>query len=141
MQILDYHDLEERVVEGLRGALRALDVANEEAFGVGLRVVPPNAKVPKPGTPYAKGRRILFVLRGTGTITNGEYYEKIGAGKFVTLEDGEHPSFMTQEDELVVLEVRYDASGRVVPPTLAVTLPMSVDAKVPTRTTSYDTTD
>lgn len=141
MQILDYQNLEERIVEGLRGTLRALDVTNDETFGLGLRVIPPNSKVPKPGSPYAKGRRILFVLRGTGTVTNGEYYEKVVAGKFVQFGDGEHPSFMTQEDELVVLEARWNPSGNILPPTLATTLPMSMDnAPKPARVGSYHET-
>lgn len=141
MRILDYTELEQRVVEGVKGKMTALDVAGDEGFGVGLRVVPPNSKVPKPGLPYAKGRRILFALRGQGTVSNGEYYEKVVAGKFVTLEDGENPSFTTQEEELVVLEIRYNELGNMVPPTLAVTLPMSVDATPKPRATTYDQVD
>ncbi len=141
MRILDYTNLERRVVEGVRGTLTAFDVTGDEAFGVGLRVVPPNAKVPKPGLPFARGRRIFFVLRGSGTISNGEYYEKIVAGKFVAMDDGELPNFATQEDELVLLEVRYNEQARMTPPMLAATLPMSVDARAPPRATSYDTVD
>ena len=59
-------------------------------------------------------------------------------GKFITLEEGENPSFRTQDEELVVLEVRYDPTGKVVPPTLAVMLPVEVDARAPTRATTYD---
>lgn len=141
MHLLDYHGLEQRVVEGVKGTLTALDVTNDETFGCGIRVIPPNSKVPKPGTPYAKGRRILFVMRGSGTVTNGEYYEKVAAGKFVQLEDGEHPTFMTQEDELVVLEIRWNPLGRMLPPTVAITMPMTVDATPRTpRVTSYDET-
>lgn len=138
MRILDYTDLEQRVIEGVKGNLTALDVVGDESFGVGLRVVPPHAKVPKPGTPFARGRRILFALRGTGTISNGEYYEKLIAGKFVVMEDGEVPNFATQEEELVVLEIRHDVMGKMVPPTLAVTLPMSPDVRAPPKATSYD---
>lgn len=138
MRVLDYTDLEQRSVEGLRGTMTAFDVVGSEGLGVGLRVIPPNSKVPKPGLPYARGRRVLFTLRGSGTVTNGEYYEKIVAGKFVTLDEGENPSFTTQEDELVVLEIRYNELGKVLPPTVAVTLPMSVDQAARPRATSYD---
>lgn len=142
MRVLDYSNLEHRVVEGIKGQLTALDVVGEPAFGVGIRVVPPHAKVPKPGLPHAPGRRVVFAMRGTGTISNGEYYEKLIPGKFVLLEDGEVPSFMTQEEELVVLEIRSDGSGRIVPPTIPVALPLSVDGPaVPSRPTSYDSTD
>jgi len=141
MRILDYTDLEQRVVEGIKGKMTVLDVVGEEALGVGLRVVPPNSKVPKPGVPFAKGRRILFALRGSGTVSNGEYYEKVVAGKFVTLEEGETPSFTTVEDELVVLEVRYNELGNVTPPTLAVAIPMSADSTPAPKLTTYDSVD
>lgn len=138
MRVLEYTDLEQRVVEGIKGTLTALDVVGDESFGVGLRIVPPNAKVPKPGLSYAKGRRVLFTLRGSGTVTNGEYYEKLAPGKFVVLDDGEHPSFMTNDEEMVILEIRHDPMGKVLPPTVALTLPMSVDAPSATRATRYD---
>jgi len=141
MRILDYSDLEQRVVEGIKGKMTALDVVGDEGFGVGVRVVPPNSKVPKPGLPYAKGRRILFALRGSGTISNGEYYEKVVAGKFVTLDEGENPSFTTIEEELVVLEVRYNELGKMVPPNLAMAIPLSVDATPQPKATSYDSVD
>lgn len=141
MRILDYTDLEQRAIEGLKGKMTALDVVSEEALGVGLRVVPPNSKVPKPGVPYAKGRRILFALRGSGTVSNGEYYEKVVAGKFVTLDAGEVPNFTTGDEELVMIEIRYNELGNVTPPTLAVTIPMSADATPAPRATSYDSVD
>lgn len=142
MRVLEYGDLEQRVVEGIKGNLTALDVVGEPAFGVGIRVIPPHSKVPKPGLPHARGRRILFTLRGSGTLSNGEYYEKLVAGKFAVLDDGEFPGFMTQDDELVVLEIRNDAAARAVPPTIAATLPMTVDAPSAVRpTTSYDQVD
>lgn len=141
MRILDYTDLEQRVVEGIKGKMTALDLVGDEAFGVGLRVVPPNSKVPKPGLGYARGRRILFALRGSGTVSNGEYYEKVVAGKFVTLDAGENPSFTTLDDELVVLEIRYNELGNMTPPTLAVTIPMGVDATPAPKASSYDSVD
>lgn len=139
MRILDYEHLEQRVVEGDKGSLTAWDVTNDDLFGCGVRVVPPHSRVPKVGSSFAKGRRILLVLRGSGTITNGEYYEKVVAGKFVQLEEGEKPTFMTQEDELVLLEVRWNPLGKALPPTLAVTMPMSASGSTrPPRVTSYD---
>lgn len=141
MRVLEYTDLEQRVVEGTKGNLTALEVVSDEAFGVGLRVVPPHSKVPKPGLPYARGRRVLFALRGHGTVSNGEYYETVAAGKFVTLEDGESPSFATQGEELVLLEVRYHEGGKILPPTVALTMPVSVDVRAPRKATSYDAVD
>lgn len=139
MRTLDYQQLEQRVVEGVKGTLTALDVTNDETFGCGIRSVPPNSKVPKPGSPYARGRRVLFVLRGSGTVSNGEYYEKVTAGKFIQLDDGEHPTFMTQDDELVVLEVRWNPLGKVLPPTMAVTMPLTTDGTPRAhRVTNYD---
>lgn len=139
MRILNHDNLETRVVEGVKGSMQSLDVVGDESFGVGIRVIPAHSKVPKPGIPHHRGRRVLFVLRGTGTLTNGEYYEKLSAGQFAVLDDGEVPSFMTQDDELVVLEVRQDASGKIVPPTMATAVPI-LDARPP-RATSYETVD
>lgn len=141
MRVLDHTELDSRAIEGIKGTLTALDVTSDEAFGVGLRIVPANAKVPKPGIPYARGRRVLFVLRGQGTISNGEYYEKIMAGRFVTLDEGEKPSFQTQDEELVLLEVRHHAQGSIVPPTVT-TMPIAVDsASTQPKATTYDVVD
>ena len=140
MRVLEYSNLDQRLVEGVKGTLTAMDVVSEDAFGVGLRVIPSNSKVPKPGTPYAKGRRVLFVLRGSGTLSNGEYYERITAGKFVLLDENERPAYSTQDEELAVLEIRMDATGKVVPPTLVASVPTTMDAR-PARATTYDAVD
>jgi quercetin dioxygenase-like cupin family protein len=135
MRILDTAALEPRVIEGVKGTMMAMDVVGEEGLGVGVRVVPPHSKVPKAGAPYARGRRVLFVLRGSATVSNGEYYEKIAAGKFVVMDDGEAPSFATGDDELVVLEVRHH-DVKPSPPTLAATVAVAADVPPVARTTS-----
>lgn len=141
MRAVDYREMDQRTVEGIKGNLTAVDVVSDEAFGVGLRVIPPNSKVPKPGLPYAPGKRVLFVLRGTGTVSNGEYYEKIGAGKFVLMDEGERPNYATQDEELVVLEMRYHEGGRVMPTTVTSAIPSPVDARPRPVATTYDVVD
>ena len=137
MRVVDYNAMEQRLVEGIKGSLTALDVVGDESFGVGLRIVPAHSKVPKPSTPFARGRRVLFVLRGSGTISNGEYYEKLTAGKFVVLDEAEHPHFATQDEELMVLEARYDPLGKMAPPALTVTVPVP-EPRPAAKATSYD---
>lgn len=141
MRVLDHNNLESRLVEGLKGTLTALDVVGEDAFGVGLRVIPQHSKVPKPGTPMPRGRRVLFVLRGAGTVTNGEFYQNIEAGKFVLLDDGEFPTFSTSNDELVMLECRFNGTAKTLPPTIALTPPLAVETRVaasPPKTSMYE---
>lgn len=106
MRIFTSYDKMAEDVDGSEGAMQALDFVSEEDLQCGLRTIRPDSNpkvVPNEGTL----RRLVFVLKGSATITNGEYYEKITPGTFVLFEPGEKPFYKTAEDELQVLEVAW----------------------------------
>lgn len=109
MQILDANTLVGSSVEGLRGSLTVMPAFQDARFGAQLVVVPPNTKAPKPGQRLS-GKTLIFVLQGWATLSNSEFYQKIGPGKMVILDAGEERTFQTEKDKFVCLEVRLGAA-------------------------------
>lgn len=106
MRIFTSYDKMAEDVDGSEGAMKALDFVGEEDLKCGLRTIQANAS-PKVVANQGRLRRLIFVLKGSATITNGEYYEKITPGTFVLFEADEKPYYQTGDDELQVLEVAW----------------------------------
>lgn len=112
MQIIDANTLVGTSVEGVRGSLTRMPAIDEPGFGTQVLVIPANTKAPKPGTPVSS-RHVLFVLQGSATLSNGEFYQKITPGKLIVIEPGEERVFQTEKEKCVCLEIRV---GEAAPP-------------------------
>lgn len=136
MQILDANTLVGTSVEGVRGSLTQMPAIDEPNLGLQVLVIPANTKAPKPGQRIAS-RHLLFVLQGSATLSNGEFYQKVTAGKLVVLEPGEERIFQTEKEKCVVLEVRVGAPtpppAETVPSVAFVPAPAAESAPAPKR--------
>jgi mannose-6-phosphate isomerase-like protein (cupin superfamily) len=112
MQIIDANTLVGSSVEGVRGSLTQMSAIDDANFGTQILVIPAHTKAPKPGTRLGT-KHVLFVLQGTATLSNGEFYQKITPGKLVILDPGEERVFQTEKEKCVCLEIRV---GEALPP-------------------------
>lgn len=117
MQIIDANTLVGTSVEGVKGSLTQMPALDEPNFGTQIVVIPANSKAPKPGTRLGT-RHILFVLQGSATLSNGEFYQKITPGKLVILEAGEERVFQTEKEKCVCLEIRVGTAAPLPPATV-----------------------
>lgn len=111
MHILDANTLVGTSVEGVRGSLTQMPAIDEPTLGTQILVIPANTKAPKPGQRLSS-RHLLFVLQGSATLSNGEFYQKVTAGKLVVLEPGEERVFQTEREKCVLLEVRLGEAAK-----------------------------
>ncbi|MBI2078090.1 MAG: hypothetical protein HYT80_06940 [Euryarchaeota archaeon] len=126
MQIVDANALVGTTVEGTKGSITVMPAHDEPLFGTQVIVIPPNVKAPKQGTTVAS-KTLLFVLQGSATLTNGEYYQKVTPGKLVILDAGEERVFQTEKEKCVCLEVRFGPP----PPPAPVSAPVVVELFTP----------
>src|SRR5688500_10916922 len=80
-------------------------------------IVPPNTKAPKPGQ-RCTDTTFLFVLQGSATLSNGEFYQKITPGQMVVLEKGEERVLQTEKEKFLCLEARIGAPPPTDPATV-----------------------
>lgn len=114
MQILDANTLVGTSVEGVKGSLTLMPAIDEAGLGAQIVVIPANTKAPKPGHRVAS-RHLLFVLQGSATLSNGEFYQKVTSGKLVILEPGEERVFQTEREKCVCLEIRIGEAAKPAP--------------------------
>lgn len=126
MQIIDANSLVGTTVEGAKGSLTVMAAHEEGLFGAQVVVVPPSVKAPKQGIRLAQ-KTLLFVLQGSATLSNGEYYQRVTPGKLVILEAGEERVFQTEKDKCVCLEVRFGPA----PPPAPAAAPAVVELLTP----------
>lgn len=116
MRIFGPRETVEHFVEGVQGALRTLNVVDSEDLICGLRSLEPHSKAPKLNEAPSAHHHLVYAIRGTGTVSNGEYYEKVNPGSFALFEHGERPYYQTGDAELVVLEVAWKPATRRIAP-------------------------
>ncbi|MHA2076970.1 MAG: cupin domain-containing protein [Candidatus Thorarchaeota archaeon] len=92
-------------IEGEIGSVRVYDPLPDE-ISAGVRVVGQSSDVPKKPHIHPE-KQIIYVISGSGKITNGEITFDLGPGDFVTLESNEAHYVTTQEQELTIFEVKY----------------------------------
>lgn len=92
-------------IEGEKGSVEVYDPIPEEIDG-GVRVVKEFSDVPKRPHVHPK-KQLIFVIAGSGRITNGEITLDLVPGDFVFLDSNEEHYVMTQDTELKVFEVKY----------------------------------
>lgn len=125
MRIVDANTLVGTSIEGARGSLTLMPALETSAFASQVVVVPPNTKAPKPGQPVTSPT-LIFVLQGSVTLSNGEFYQKLTPGKMVLLDPGEERVYQTERDKCVALEVRLGGTAPPVPETVPTVAMLSI---------------
>ena len=92
-------------IEGSKGMVDVFDVIQGE-ITAGVRIVKPNSDVPTRPHVHCE-RQVIYVISGTGKITNNEATFDLKPGDFVMLEANEEHYVMTENDELKVSEIKY----------------------------------
>lgn len=92
-------------IQGTKGIVDVYDVVQGE-LTAGVRIVKPNSDVPTRPHVHSE-KQVIYVISGTGKITNGEETLDLGPGDFILLEENEEHYVMTGSDELKVFEVKY----------------------------------
>ena len=92
-------------IQGTKGIVDVYDVVKGE-LTAGVRIVKPNSDVPTRPHVHSE-KQVIYVISGTGKITNGEETLDLGPGDFILLEENEEHYVMTGSDELKVFEVKY----------------------------------
>lgn len=91
-------------IEGEIGFVEVYDPLDE--IDAGVRVVKESSNVPK--RPHMHpAKQLIYVIAGSGTITNGDITLELRPGDFVILESNEEHYVMTEDNELKVFEVKY----------------------------------
>lgn len=93
------------VVGGDKGEVVLRDVLAEEGFVLGLRETGPNCLVPK--SPHKHPlRQAMYVIEGSGTVSNGKESIAFAAGDFILFDENEEHYFDSGGHSLKMIEVR-----------------------------------
>ncbi|MGY5864423.1 MAG: cupin domain-containing protein [Candidatus Thorarchaeota archaeon] len=92
-------------IEGEKGFVDVFDPVPDE-LAAGVRVVKKGSHVPR--KPHAHPQKqIIYVIAGSGKITNGETIMDLSQGDFIALDANEPHYVSTEDEELTVFEVKY----------------------------------
>ena len=92
-------------IDGTKGAVDVFDMI-QGSLTAGVRIVQTNSDVPmKPHVHPEK--QLIYIISGTGRITNGLETISVKPGDFVLLEENEEHYVITDKDELKVFEIKY----------------------------------
>jgi quercetin dioxygenase-like cupin family protein len=105
MKKVSLKDMEPVIAEGERGSVHVFDPLPDE-ISAGVRVVGKDSDVPKKPHVHPE-KQIIYVISGSGSITNGESTMDIEPGDFVTLDANEPHYVSTKDEDLTVFEVKY----------------------------------
>jgi len=105
MRLINEKDIKAVIADGDRGQVRIKDVASEESFVFGLRETGPGCLVPKKPHKH-KLRQVMYVIEGSGTVSNGKDATPFRAGDFILFEGNEEHYFDSDGENLKMIEVR-----------------------------------
>jgi quercetin dioxygenase-like cupin family protein len=105
MQKIRLKEMTPSKIDGERGLAYVYDPLPDD-ISAGVRVVERSSDVPKKPH-FHPEKQIIYVIAGSGRITNGEITFDLGPGDFVTLESNEAHYVTTEDEELTVFEVKY----------------------------------
>ncbi|MDD1765431.1 MAG: cupin domain-containing protein [Methanomassiliicoccales archaeon] len=105
MRLVREADLKIVTVDGDRGQVRIKDVVADENFVFGLRETGPNCLVPKKPHKH-RLRQAMYVLEGSGTVTNGKEKMPFNKGDFILFDGNEEHYFDSNGMNLKMIEVR-----------------------------------
>lgn len=92
-------------IEGEKGEVTMFDPLPDEIVA-GVRVVKASSDVPKRPHVHPE-KQLIYVIAGSGKITNGDITFDLVSGDFVMLDSNEEHYVMTETEELKVFEVKY----------------------------------
>ncbi|MHA1943066.1 MAG: cupin domain-containing protein [Candidatus Thorarchaeota archaeon] len=92
-------------IEGTKGSVETYDPYPDE-IDAGVRVVKESSDVPKKPHGHLE-RQLIYVIAGSGKITNGDITFDLVPGDFVMLESNEEHYVTTGTEELRVFEVKF----------------------------------
>lgn len=92
-------------IEGAKGSIQVYDVIQGE-ITVGVRVVKTNSDVPKRPHVHSE-KQVIYVISGTGKITDGMETFDLEPGDFILLDTNEEHYVITENDDLKVFEVKH----------------------------------
>ena len=92
-------------IDGTKGMVDVFDMI-QGTLTAGVRIVKTNSDVPKKPHVHPE-KQLMYVISGTGKITNGLDTVNVKPGDFVLLEENEEHYVLTDKDELKVFEIKY----------------------------------
>jgi quercetin dioxygenase-like cupin family protein len=90
---------------GTKGEVDVFDMI-QGLLTAGVRVVKTNSDVPMRPHIHPE-KQLIYIISGTGRITNGLETISVKPGDFVLLEENEEHYVITDKDELKVFEIKY----------------------------------
>ncbi|MFW9809901.1 MAG: cupin domain-containing protein [Candidatus Thorarchaeota archaeon] len=105
MKKINISEMHPTTIEGEKGTVTVFDPLPDEIVA-GVRVVPDSCDVPK-RTHIHPEKQLIYVISGSGRITNGEITFNLVPGDFVMLDRNEEHYVMTENEELRLFEVKY----------------------------------
>lgn len=93
------------IIDGTKGTVDVFDMI-QGALTAGVRIVGANSDVPKRPHVHSE-KQLIYVISGTGKITNGMETISVKPGDFVLLEENEEHYVITDKDELKLFEIKY----------------------------------
>ena len=105
MQKISISEMTPVIAEGERGSVYVFDPVPDD-ISAGVRMVKKESEVPK--KPHAHSeKQIIYVIEGSGKITNGEVTMDFKQGDFITLDANEPHYVSTDDEDLTIFEVKY----------------------------------
>ena len=92
-------------IQGTRGVVDVYDIIQGE-LTAGVRIVKADSDVPTRPHVHSE-KQVIYVISGSGKITNGKETVDLNPGDFILLESNEEHYVMTQNDDLKVFEMKY----------------------------------
>lgn len=98
-------DMKPGEIQGARGTVDVYDAIQSE-LTAGVRIVKADSDVPTRPHIHSE-KQVIYVISGSGRITNGKETFDLIPGDFILLESNEEHYVMTKNDDLKVFEVKY----------------------------------
>ncbi|MFW9833234.1 MAG: cupin domain-containing protein [Candidatus Thorarchaeota archaeon] len=92
-------------IQGVKGSVDVYDAIQGD-LTAGVRIVKPHSDVPTRPHIHPE-KQLIYVIAGSGRITNGEESLDLECGDFILLEANEEHYVMTDHEELKVFEIKY----------------------------------
>ena len=98
-------DMVPGTIHGVKGRVDVYDILEGE-LTAGVRIVKADSDVPSRPHRHSE-RQVIYVISGSGKITNGKVTLDLNPGDFILLESNEEHYVMTRKDDLKVFEIKY----------------------------------
>ena len=94
-----------KIIKGKQGSVDTFDII-DDTIQAGIRIVKKNSDVPTRPHIHPQ-RQIMYVVDGSGEITNTKERLPLNAGDFIVLEANEEHYVITHDSELKVFEIKF----------------------------------